>query len=87
MFILFTKEGENLKMADLSRAELILRSKINGTLYTKRPLSRVETLLMDIGSGGGGSSGPTEGQDLEPSDATDIMSVISTDNDEEEEEP
>ena len=43
----------------LSRAEEILRSKIEGTLYTKKPLSRIEEDLLQLNTGGGGTpSGP-----------------------------
>lgn len=38
----------------LSRAEEILQSKIDGTSYDKPPLSRVEALLIELNTGGGG---------------------------------
>jgi hypothetical protein len=38
----------------LSRAEEILQSKIDGTSYDKPPLSRVEALLIELDTGGGG---------------------------------
>ncbi len=37
-----------------SRVEDILKSKIDGTSYDKPPLSRVEALLIDLNTGGGG---------------------------------
>lgn len=37
-----------------SRVEAILQSKIDGTSYDKPPLSRVEALLLDLDTGGGG---------------------------------
>lgn len=37
-----------------SRVEDILQSKIDGTSYDKPPLSRVEALLLDLDTGGGG---------------------------------
>lgn len=40
----------------LSRAEQILQSKIDGTSYDKPPLSRVEELLLEIDTGGGGGT-------------------------------
>lgn len=40
----------------LSRAEEILQSKIDGTQYDKPPLSRVEYLLKELNTGGGGTS-------------------------------
>ena len=39
-----------------SRVEAILRSKIDGTTYDKIPLSRVEALLMELNTGGGGTN-------------------------------
>lgn len=39
----------------LSRAEAILQSKIDGTTYDQLPLSRVEYLLKELGTGGGGT--------------------------------
>ncbi len=39
-----------------SRAEAILQSKIDGTTYDKPPLSRMEELLLEIDTGGGGTS-------------------------------
>ena len=38
----------------LSRVEEILQSKIDGTTYDKPPLSRVEALLIELDTGGGG---------------------------------
>ena len=38
----------------LSRTEEILQSKIDGTSYDKPPLSRVEELLLELDTGGGG---------------------------------
>lgn len=37
-----------------SRVEAILKSKIDGTAYDKPPLSRVEALLIELDTGGGG---------------------------------
>lgn len=37
-----------------SRVEEILQSKIDGTTYDKPPLSRVEALLIELDTGGGG---------------------------------
>lgn len=37
-----------------SRVEAILQSKIDGTSYDKPPLSRVEALLIELNTGGGG---------------------------------
>lgn len=37
-----------------SRAEEILQSKIDGTSYDKPPQSRVEELLLELDTGGGG---------------------------------
>ena len=39
----------------LSRAEAILQSKIDGTTYDQLPLSRVEYLLKELNTGGGGT--------------------------------
>lgn len=39
-----------------SRVEQILQSKIDGTSYDKKPLSRVEELLLDLDTGGGGGT-------------------------------
>lgn len=45
----------------LSRVEKILQSKIDGTSYTDPPLSRVEKLLIDLNtSGGGGGDVPQD---------------------------
>lgn len=69
-----------------SRVEQILNAKISGSEYTGNPLSRVEKLLDDLdtgGGGGGGQIGPPSGQDFETDDVGDIMSVISTENGEE----
>lgn len=49
----------------LSRAEAILRSKIDGTVYTKTPLSRVEEELIELDVGGGGGGGTID-TDLSP---------------------
>lgn len=38
----------------LSRVEDILQSKIDGTSYDKPPQSRVEELLLELDTGGGG---------------------------------
>lgn len=38
----------------LSRTEEILQSKIDGTSYDRPPLSRVEALLLELDTGGGG---------------------------------
>lgn len=74
-------------MAFQSRSEKILRSIIDKTEYTEEPKSRMEDLLLkvkkSIDEGGGGGGGPSEDQDFEPTDVDDIMSVISTDNDDE----
>ena len=40
----------------LSRVEEILQSKIDGTTYDKPPLSRVEELLLELDTGGGGGT-------------------------------
>ena len=40
----------------LSRAEEILQSKIDGTSYDKPPMSRVEELLLELDTGGGGGT-------------------------------
>ena len=40
----------------LSRAEEILQSKIDGTSYNKPPMSRVEELLLELNTGGGGGT-------------------------------
>lgn len=64
-------------MANLSRMEKILA---DGETYTGPTLSRVEKLLKEGGSGGGGYV-PTEDEDLLPMDVEDVMSTISTDND------
>ena len=37
-----------------SRVEEILQSKIDGTAYDKPPQSRVEALLIELNTGGGG---------------------------------
>lgn len=37
-----------------SRVEEILQSKIDGTTYDRPPLSRVEALLIELNTGGGG---------------------------------
>ena len=37
-----------------SRVEEILQSKIDGTTYDKPPQSRVEALLIELNTGGGG---------------------------------
>ena len=39
-----------------SRVEEILQSKIDGTSYDKPPLSRVEALLLELDTGGGGTT-------------------------------
>ena len=39
-----------------SRVEDILQSKIDGTTYDKPPLSRVEALLIELNTGGGGGT-------------------------------
>lgn len=77
----------------MSRVEDILESKIDKTSYTKRPLSRVEELLLNLPSGGGGGGGGggddqsgydgnvSERQILDEADVQDIMSVISSEND------
>ena len=39
-----------------SRVEEILQSKIDGTSYDKPPQSRVEALLIELNTGGGGTS-------------------------------
>lgn len=41
-------------MAALSRAEKILQAKLNGESYDAPPQSRLEKLLLEIGTGGGG---------------------------------
>ena len=41
---------------NLSRVEDILQSKIDGTAYNKPPLSRVEELLLELDTGGGGGT-------------------------------
>lgn len=38
-----------------SRVEEILQSKIDGTTYDKPPQSRVEALLIELNTGGGGT--------------------------------
>ena len=40
----------------MSRAEEILQSKIDGTSYDKPPQSRVEELLLELDTGGGGTT-------------------------------
>ena len=40
----------------LSRTEEILQSKIDGTSYNKPPMSRVEELLLELNTGGGGGT-------------------------------
>lgn len=49
---------EDIRMDDstASRVEQILQSKIDGTSYDKKPLSRVEELLLDLDTGGGGGT-------------------------------
>lgn len=47
-----------------SRVEEILKSKIDGTSYDKQPLSRVEELLIELNTGGGGG-GTTNYNELE----------------------
>ena len=44
----------------LSRVEEILQSKIDGTTYDKNPLSRVEYLLKELNTGGGGTDNYNE---------------------------
>ena len=39
-----------------SRVEEILQSKIDGTSYDKPPQSRVEALLIELNTGGGGGT-------------------------------
>ncbi len=39
-----------------SRVEEILQSKIDGTSYDRPPLSRVEALLLELDTGGGGTT-------------------------------
>lgn len=39
-----------------SRVEEILQSKIDGTAYDKPPQSRVEALLIELNTGGGGGT-------------------------------
>lgn len=73
-------------MEGLSKVENILQSIIDGKEYTGIPLSRVEKLLMQVAQlieeGGGGGGGDIEPDDeLTDADIDDIMSVISTDND------
>lgn len=41
----------------LSRNEEILQRKISGETYDKVPLSRIEALLIDLNTSGGGSGG------------------------------
>ena len=68
-----------------SRVEQIMQANIDGTSYNGRPLSRVEDLFIKGGGGGGGGgTGPGEDQDLDPETVEDVMSVISTDNDDDE---
>lgn len=43
-----------------SRVEGILQSKIDGSPYDKPPLSRVEYLLMQLNTGGGGTGNYNE---------------------------
>ena len=50
----------------LSRAEAILRSKIDGTAYTAIPLSRIEEELIELDVGGGGGGGGTIDTELSP---------------------
>jgi hypothetical protein len=45
-----------------SRAEAILRAKIDGETYDRLPQSRVESLLIQLNTGGGG--GVTDYNDL-----------------------
>lgn len=40
----------------MSRAEAIMQSKIDGTSYDQPPQSRVEELLLELDTGGGGTS-------------------------------
>lgn len=78
----------------MSRVEDILDSKITGSAYSKRPLSRVEELLINLPSGGGGGGGGgggdeqhgyngnvSETQIFDEADIDDVMSVISSEND------
>lgn len=39
-----------------SRVEEILQSKIDGTSYSRPPLSRVEELLLELDTGGSGTT-------------------------------
>lgn len=77
-------------MAGMSRVEDILQAKANNETYDKVPLSRIEELLMNVGVGGsGGGDFPGDfGTDEQPSehdfidvDVDDIMTALSTDND------
>ena len=76
-------------MAGMSRVEDILQAKANNETYEKVPLSRIEELLMNVGVGGSGGDFPGDfGTDEQPSehdfddvDVDDIMSTLSTDND------
>ena len=72
-------------MSEMSRFEQILTAKLEGKEYSGQPLSRVEELLMGLGSvSGGGSYGSiSEGgeNDFKDSDISDIMNVISSEND------
>ncbi len=67
-----------------SRVEAILEAAASSKTYKGKPLSRVEKLLMDvdeyIDEGGGGGQPPSEDQDFDDMDVDDIMSVISSDN-------
>lgn len=78
----------------MSRVEDILSSKITGSAYTKKPLSRVEELLINLPSGGGGGGGGgggdehtgyngsvSETQIFDEADIDDILSVIGSEND------
>lgn len=52
-------------MAALSRAEKILQAKLNGESYDAPPQSRLENLLLEMGTGGGGGgSDPQLRQDV-----------------------
>lgn len=71
-------------MSSLSRAEDIIQAQIDGVEYTGKPQSRIEKLLVklcDIIDEGGGDT-PTEDDEFSEDDIDDVMSVISTDNDE-----
>ena len=73
-------------MSEISRIEQILTANLEGKEYTGQPLSRVEELLLRLGTSTGGSSPVgdiSEGgeNDFVETDVDDIMSVISTEND------